>query len=173
MQETLTDRLINLITDPLFWIVTILIGLVVSVIGNYATRISDRILSIFSIRIKQSRERENEQINEYAKMLMDKPQDRFDAKLDIIYSVQKQIYYFLSAILFLLLSLVLFIVTKVDNTLPVYKYILAKGGGLLFIIIGAIGLIAAIYERSNETRNQKIIRKFYQFQREKEEKTRN
>ncbi len=43
MQQTVTERLTNLVTDPLFWIVTVFIAMIVSIFANYATRGTDRV----------------------------------------------------------------------------------------------------------------------------------
>ncbi len=50
MSSAITDRLLGLLGDPLFWIGTIFVGLLINVIGNYLTRFSDTFVAKASLR---------------------------------------------------------------------------------------------------------------------------
>jgi len=91
MQQTVTERLTNLVTDPLFWIVTVFIAMIVSIFANYATRGTDRVVSLFSNRRRELIEEENKFIDQEVERMMKSPQDRFDVKLDVIWQLLRSL----------------------------------------------------------------------------------
>ena len=138
MQQSLIDRLYDLVIDPLFWIVTILIGLIVSILANYATRGSDRIISLFSRRMKEKIDRDRKFALNNAIKLIGAPDKKIDTKLDIIEYLLRG----LLSLIFVLIAMdffimILMVVLEYRTTISEFKVfliILVLGLGILNIL---------------------------------------
>jgi hypothetical protein len=81
----LLPRLSQLLTDPIFWITTILCGLILGVFANYLTRVADQLIARVSERRRLRLRAASDLINQEATHLMQHPDERFDIKLDLLF----------------------------------------------------------------------------------------
>jgi hypothetical protein len=78
-------RLSQLLTDPIFWITTILCGLILGVFANYLTRVADQLIARVSDRRRHKLQAASDLIKQEAVRLMRHPDERFDIKLDLLF----------------------------------------------------------------------------------------
>jgi len=90
-QLTLTQKFLNIFSDPFFWIVSGGFALLINVLAYYVTRRTDRLLSVFSSRRKRKVEERAHLLNQEVQRLIANPGERFDLKLDILFYVLRQI----------------------------------------------------------------------------------
>lgn len=100
-QLTVGEKILNLLMDPIFWLGSGLVALVMNVIANYATRGTDKIISLFSTRRRQAIEQKNQFIYQEAERLLNNPGERFDVKLDVLFYLLRTILLFLMGMTFL------------------------------------------------------------------------
>ena len=173
MQETLWNRFIDLVSDPLFWVVTVFFGAIVGIIGNYGTRISDRTLSLFSARRKRAREKYEREIEEEVQKLMNHPQERFDAKLDMIWFLLRAIIGFLCLSMALNILIMIIITTEISKLRDTpYNFINDWVFGVYGII--CILLTSTIFSyASREVQKLRVIRTYYKTLEEKQNQRNN
>jgi hypothetical protein len=100
-------RLSLLVFDPVFWVTTILCGLLLGIIANYLTRFVDRLLVSVSAKRQAKAEATNASILAEAKRLLEHPDERFDLKLDVLFFGARVIRFYVTSLLLVLLSLAL------------------------------------------------------------------
>lgn len=157
MEQTFGERLIGLLSDPLFWLVTIFLGIVLSVIGNYATRISDRILSLFSKRRQEARKRREDYIDSEARRLISRPQERFDAKLDEIYLTILSMGW-----LMLFTAIMIFVAIVEITSFPPHEF-----RYIFYLLVILYGCMIVVGLRGNSAKRREvreIINRYYEIQ---------
>lgn len=108
-------KLSQLLTDPIFWITTILCGLILGVFANFLTRVADQLIARVSNRRRQRLQAASDSIKEEAVHLMRHPDERFDIKLDLLFYRINETAWTLLAVGLLTISTV---VLGVRSTIP-------------------------------------------------------
>jgi hypothetical protein len=85
MLTDILNRVASLLRDPLFWIATVICGLIVTVVGNYLTRASDRLFASYRLSRQRKFEITERSVNAGAQHLLEHPSERFDVKLDVVF----------------------------------------------------------------------------------------
>jgi hypothetical protein len=91
MNSTITDRLLGLFGDPLFWIGSVFVGILINVIGNYLTRYSDTFIAKVSLRKQLKLEMKQQEISKAVDRLLASPTERFDVKLDVLFYMLQRV----------------------------------------------------------------------------------
>lgn len=106
-QLPLGERIGDLLTDPVFWISSVIIALAINIFSTYITRGIDKLLSLFFTHRKRISEKRNEFFNKQVNDLFRNSDEQNNVKLDMHYNMLRAIVSFLEAFLFLFLFTVL------------------------------------------------------------------
>ena len=93
MPRAMIERLNELFHDPVFWVATVACGLVVTIIGNYATRLLDRFCATYRNSRLHHKGMADAAVRAAARHLTEHPNERYDLKLDVLYYSQREIFY--------------------------------------------------------------------------------
>jgi hypothetical protein len=104
MDSTITDRLLGLFGDPLFWIGSVFVGVLINVIGNYLTRFSDTFVAKVSLRRQLQLETKQQEISKAVDRLLVSPTERFDIKLDVLFYMLQRILWVVGFAVFMILA---------------------------------------------------------------------
>lgn len=140
-------RLSQLLTDPIFWITTILCSLILGVFANYLTRVADQLIARVSDRRRYRLQAASDLIKQEAVDLMRHPDERFDIKLDLLFYRENETAWNLVA-----LGLLTTCAAALDlrNTIPRLSnlvFALLLGGACLSLVLAQRYRKKALYAR--------------------------
>jgi hypothetical protein len=145
------QRVTLLLSDPLFWMVTVALSLALSVVANYVTRGIDR---WWSHRRTETEGQQAKQIAAYeavAAHLASHPRDQFNLRLDILYFGQQKLFFSLASL--------------VSDMFAVIGALLFKQGFTIWLFLtafvgGFITFLLSVYATSRQARARRALRAY-------------
>lgn len=104
MATRVVERIVGLLNDPIFWVSTVVCGVIVSVLGNYATRYADMLFASYRVRRSRRSEVLDAAVNAAATHVLAHPNQVYDVKLDILFFGQRAVLYSAFMVVFLVMS---------------------------------------------------------------------
>ena len=110
------DRLGEILTDPTWWMSAVVVALVVSVVGNFATRWTDRVLGHFSERRRQANTKRQREVEKTADWLMNDHRALIYYEAELVrYQIRRYVAWVLLAIGVTLFPLWIYLITSPEE----------------------------------------------------------
>jgi hypothetical protein len=147
--QAIIERLDELFHDPVFWVATVASGLVVTIIGNYATRALDRFCATYRNSRLHQKGMADAAVQAAARHLAEHPSERYDLKLDVLYYGQRELFYTVASVI-----MVVFAAMEINVMRFSIGFAALAAAAVSWINVGVYFL--------REQRAKRILRSFYQ-----------